>query len=252
MIKEYLAKMQQYHQEEIRSKLDKVNRDLQLHCSKTNLQPYYKPNISLDTVSYDVNLGSFSNQIRTKGYFVVDNFFNHSVLYEINNFLLTHPYSSASDSGVHHLNVPFCKIIVEDVIAVYRDLENYELDKSFFTLHWYDEPTALFYNRYDGIKLEVFLTPTEHNLIESLGGIALHKPDNSFVSSTTPFYTHVDYKEMKTNIEGAPFYDKYIGYKFNRAVFTDYSLVTSSPDIRFENEVHKAKKSINIFLKKKT
>jgi hypothetical protein len=57
---------------------------------------------------------------------------------------------------------------------------------------------------------------------------------------------------MKTNIEGAPFYDKYIGYKFNRAVFTDYSLVTSSPDIRFENEVHKAKKSINIFLKKKT
>lgn len=244
--------MQQYQQDQnLKNKLNKVNTDLRKYIDKVKLQPYYEPNISLDCVNYDVNIGKFSADIRSKGYFVVDDFFKQSLLFELNNFLLTHPFDSATESGVHHLNVPFCNSIFEDVQAVYRDLEDYKLEKSFFTLHWYETEAQENYNLYDGVKLEIFLTPEEYSMIEALGGTFVIEQDGSHFVSENPFYKQVNYENYETAVENAPFFGTYIGYKFNRALFTK-GMVTSSPNIVFENEVQKAKKTLVLFLKKKT
>ena len=136
---------------DLHKELNRLHTQLSNHMIKTNMAREYKPHISLDSVNHDVDKGRFG-EVYSNGYLAVDNFLQPYTLTQLNNFILTNMFKFATPLGAHHLNVEFCNLIYEDIQSVYRELEEYTVDKSFFTFFGYKEDTHLQPNFYDGLQ----------------------------------------------------------------------------------------------------
>ena len=231
----------------LQKKLDRLHEQLSANMIKTNMASNYKPIISLDSVNHDVTKGRFGEVFRD-GYFIVDNFLQPHTLIQLNNFILTNMFESATSVGAHHLNVEFCDLIYDDIQCVYKDLEDYNVDKSFFTFFGYKEDTQIAPNFYDGIKLEIWFTPELFCIDSSESGMHIFKECEYKVNdeAKNPFFQGVDLiKDIPIDTI------KCIPYAYNRAVFL-YKKVSFTGINIFQPEIYKKKASLTFLLKKST
>ena len=232
---------------DLHKELNRLHTQLSNHMIKTNMAREYKPHISLDSVNHDVDKGRFG-EVYSNGYLAVDNFLQPYTLTQLNNFILTNMFKFATPLGAQHLNVEFCNLIYEDIQSVYRELEEYTVDKSFFTFFGYKEDTHLQPNFYDGLQLEIWFSPEIFCIDSSESGLHIFKECNYNVieNAQNPFFQGVDIED------DVPISDiKVIPYAYNRAVFI-YKKVSFTGKNMFQPEIYKKKASLTFLLKKST
>ncbi len=230
---------------DLHKELTRLHTQLSDHMVKTNMARDYKPIIALDSVNHDVDKGRFG-EVYKNGYFIVDNFLQPHTLNQLNNFILTNMFEHATFIGAHHLNVKFCDLIYEDIQSVYRELEEYEVHKSFFTFFGYKDSVNVDTNFYDGLKLEIWFTPEIFCIDSSEGGVNIFTECEYRLKDKNPFFQWVDLKE-KASIEDI----KVIPYAYNRAVFINKKVTFTGKNM-FQPEIYKKKASLTFYLKKST